>query len=278
MKQYFLSRYGYFLIGLLIVLSSNPVTAGNYPPDIQRIMDRGKLIIAMHQKDAFPFFMHDKDGRFYGLDVKLARDIASRLGVEVEFNRKAETYDEVIDIVTRREADIAISYLSMTLERSKRVRFTEPYITLNLALLINRLTAAQEKKGQDITEILKNMDDKIGVLGASSHVGYVKGIFPEAAIEQYKSFDPDIIEAVVKGDVFAGFFDELDMKRAIRERPVLSLKLQMVVLKNREDLIAMAVPWDSTHFLSWLNLYLKKLKLDLTADKLLDQYSEIFND
>ena len=45
---------------------------------------------------------------------------------------------------------------------------------------------------------------------------------------------------------------------------------------ERDDFIAIAVPWDSVHFLSWLNFYLKTLKLNLTADKLLDQYSEIF--
>lgn len=221
--------------------------------------------------------MHAKDGRFYGIDVSLAQDIGRRLGVGVKFNRKAETYDGVVDILARREADIAISYLSRTLERSKRVRFTEPYLFLHQALLVNRLKAAQKKLGKDILKILKNMDEKIGVLVASSHVGYVKEAFPKALMKQYKRFDPDIVEAVLKGDLFAGFSDELDVKKVILQRPEISLHLQMAVLEGKEDIIAMAVPWDSVHLLSWLNLYLKTIKLDLTADKVLDQYSEIFN-
>jgi polar amino acid transport system substrate-binding protein len=264
-----------FLISLLIVLDSAYSVAGEFPPDLQRIMSRGHIIVAMHREDFPPLFMHDKTGRFYGLDVSLAQDIGRRLGVGVKFNRKAETFDAVIDIVSRREADVAISYLSRTLERAKRVRFTEPYLILRQAWLVNRLKAAQEKKGQDIVEILKNKDEKIGVLGGSSHIGYVKEAFPRAVMKQFKILDPDLIEAVLKGDLFAGFFDELGIKKVIRQRPEISLHLQMVVLEGKEDPIAMAVPWDSVHLLSWLNLYLKTVRLDLTADNVLDQYSEI---
>ncbi len=249
-----------------------------YPPDIQRILDRGKLIVAMHNEDAPPFFMHDKDGRFYGFDVELAHGIAKQLGVEVEFNREADTYNGVVDIVARHKADVAISYLSKTLERSKSVRFTNPYVTMNLAVLINRLRAAREKKGQDMPEILKNLDGRIGVLANSSHVGYVKEIFPNAIMKKYKAFDPDVINAVLDGSLFAGFFDELDMKRAIRKRPELSLRLQLVIMKDREDYIAIAVPWEDTHLLSWLNLYLKAHSPKITADKLLDRYPDIFTD
>ena len=117
-------RSGCFILYLFIIFLPDSAIGEDYPRDMQRIFDRGTLIVAMHAEDAPPFFMHDEKGRFYGLDVKLARDIGRRLGVKVAFNREAETYDGVIDIIKRREADIAISNLSSTLERSKRVCFT----------------------------------------------------------------------------------------------------------------------------------------------------------
>ena len=267
----------YFLIFISVILFPNRLFSGNYPPDIERIINRGKLIVAMHSEDAPPFFMNDEKGRLYGFDVKLAKDIGRRLGVEVVFKRETDTYDGVIDMIARREADIAISYLSKTLKRSMRVRFTEPYITMNLALLVNRLMAAQKKKGQSMSEILKNMDEKIGVLAASSHIGYVKELFPKAVMTTYKAFDPYIVDAVIKGDVFAGFFDEVEIKRVIRKHPELSLKLKMVILKDIQDPISIAVPWDSMHLLSWLNFYLSSTKLDVTADSVLDQYPEAIN-
>ncbi len=270
-------RLDYFIACLLMVLIPHRGVAGDFPPDLQRIMSRGNIIVAMHREDFPPLFMHDKTGRFYGLDVSLAQDIGKRLGVGVKFNRRAETFDEVIDIVARKEADVAISYLSRTLERAKRVRFTEPYLFLRLALWVNRLKAAQEGKGQDIMKILKNKDEKIGVLGGSSHIGYMKEAFPKAVMKQFKILDPDMIEALLKGDLFAGFFDELDIMKIIREKPEVSLHLQMVVLEGKKDPIAMAISQDNVHLLSWLNLYLQTIKLDLTADKVFNQYSEIFS-
>ena len=264
----------YFLIFISIILFSNRLFAGNYPPDIERIINRGKLIVAMHSEDAPPFFMNDEKGRLYGFDVKLAKDIGEKLGVEVEFKREADTYDGVVDMIARREADIAISYLSKTLDRSMRVRFTEPYITTNLALLVNRLMAAKKKMGKSMSEILEDMDEKIGVLAASSHIGYVEELFPRAVMKTYKAFDPYIVDAVLKGKVFAGFFDEAEIKRVIRKNPELSLQLKMVILKDIQDPISIAVPWDSMHLLSWLNFYLSSIKLDLTADSILDRYPE----
>jgi len=268
----------YFLIFFIfVIIFSNCLSAENYPPDMERILTRGKLIVAMNSEDAPPFFMSDEKGRLYGFDVKLAEDIATRLGVEVEFKRDADTYDGVVDMIARHEADIAVSYLSRTLKRSMRVRFTEPYITTNLALLVNRLMAAQKKMGQNMSEIIKDIDEKIGVLAGSSHIGYVRELFPGAVLKPYKAFDPYIVDAVLKGDVFAGFFDEIEIKRVIRKKPELSLKLQMVLLKDIQDPISIAVPCDSTHLLSWLNFYLSTIKLDHTADSILDLYPEAIN-
>ena len=270
-------RVGSFIIYLCISFLPDSAIGGDYPKEMQRIFDRGTLIVAMHAEDAPPFFMHDEKGRFYGLDVELARDIGRRLGVKVVFNREAETYDGVVDMIVRREADIAISYLSSTLERSKRVRFTNPYIVSNLALLVNRLMAAKKKRSKkSLSDILKTQGEKIGVLRDSSHIGYVKELFPRVEVKTYKAFDPYIVDAVLNGDCFAGFFDEVEVKRVIKRSPEYLLKLQMVVLKDAEDAIAMAVPWDSLHFLSWLNLYMKTVKLYLTADKLLERYPEIY--
>ena len=140
------SRLDYFIACLVMVLIPHGSVAGDFPPDLQRIMNRGHLIVAMHREDFPPFFMHDKSGRYHGLDVSLAQDIGRRLGVGVKFNRKAETFDEVIDIVARREADVAMSYLSRTLERAKRVKFTESYLSLRLALWVNRLRLPKKER------------------------------------------------------------------------------------------------------------------------------------
>src|SRR5208337_326418 len=101
---------------------------------------------------------HDSEGRLYGVDIRLAENIAAKLGVKVEYNRNSTTFNEVVDTVARHEADIGIGSLSCTLERAKRVSFTKPYIILHQGLLINRVAAARQKHGSRIMDILQVPD------------------------------------------------------------------------------------------------------------------------
>jgi hypothetical protein len=68
----------------------------------------------------------------------------------------------------------------------------------------------------------------------------------------------------------------MEIKKIIRSRPDASLQVKTAVLKDTEDDIAIAVAWQNTHLLYYLNLLLSNMKLNLDADKLLDRYSDIF--
>jgi len=160
----------------------------DYPPDIQKIIDRNKIVVAMYENDQPPFFKVNGDGQLNGFDIELARDIAKELGVEVEFNRSAKTFNQTVDMVVNKEADIVISKLSRTLVRSKRVLFTKPYITLRKGLLANRLRLAQATREIETTEFIKNLTGDIGVVSGSSYVGYAKQMFPKANIKEYPNW------------------------------------------------------------------------------------------
>jgi len=271
-----------------VLLNAITVQAADYPPDIQRIMDRGKLIVAMYYKDIPPFFMHlpvktkpegmrclpSGDGYFCGVDVELALGIAEKLGVACEFQRKAETFDNLIDILERHEADVAISLLSKTLDRSRKVLFTRPYVSLYNGMLLNRLFLATHSEDSSLISILNHPTVKIGVKGGTSWVQYVNRLFPKAAIREYASWDPDAISAVRKGDVMTAYADEIEIKKVIIAKPDVAIELKSVILKDITDPIAMAVPWDSFQLLQWLNAYMEEMKVAMTADSILGRYSE----
>ena len=121
-----------------VILFAGTANSESMPSDMQRILNNGKLVVAMYFEDVPPFFMTSKNGSLFGFEVDLANDIAKKLGVKVEFNRSAQTFDGLVDMVTEGKADIAISMLSNTLSRARRVRFSEPYITLHQSFLFNR--------------------------------------------------------------------------------------------------------------------------------------------
>lgn len=271
-----LTHAGYFTSIVLFMLALSGIArGGDYPPDIRRIIERGKLVVAINHHDMAPFFMRDSAGKLYGVDIKLAEGIASRLGVEIEFDSRCRTFDEVVETVARHEADIGLGCLSCTLDRAKRVSFTKPYITLREGMLVNRIKASQHKLESNIAGIVHIPGLPIGVEKGSSYVNFARELLPLAQVREFANYE-DAVAATVKGDVAATFSDEVFIRRLVAAKPELAMYLQTIVLKDRLDPISIAVPWDSPHLLSWLNLYLDSYGGKLTVEGMLKEYSQSF--
>lgn len=245
-----------------------------YPPDIQRIHERGKLVVAMFGQDIPPFFMHDQQGRFYGLDVEMARDIANKLGVEVEFNRQSRSFDQIIEILAKHEADVGISWISQTLERAEKVRYTRPYFMQRQGLLINRLQLAKLPQKDNPLQALNHPRAKVGVREGTSYVDFAHDIFPRSEIRAYPDWSPGIVQAVFEGELTAGYSDEIEIKKYIMKSPEASIKAGTAIIQDLADPIAMAVPWESHALLDWLNIYIQEHARDWDADKVLQEYEE----
>lgn len=251
---------------------SNASLRATMPPDIQRILARGKLIVAILDQDNPPFFMTSRQGLFTGLDVKLAQAIAEQLGVKLEFNRTAKTFDAVVQMVDQLNADLAISKLSRTMNRAKSICFTNPYLRMRQGLLVNRLQIAQQANGRSMTEVIRNLEGKVGVIRGSSYVGFTQKKFPKATIVEFPSW-AEAINAVIRGDVLATYRDELEIKKIVLSKPDTVLNFQTIALTDTQDSIAIALPWDSQHLLAFVNQYLDMTNINYTADSLLEEYA-----
>ena len=76
-------------------IKPTPEYVYSLPADIDKIKKRGKLIVAMTQQDNPPFF-YGEGKNVSGIDVDIARRVAALLEVEVEFNRDAQSFTEVV--------------------------------------------------------------------------------------------------------------------------------------------------------------------------------------
>ena len=243
------------------------------PPDIERILSRGKLIVAVLNKENPPFFMTDESGQLVGADIVLAKEIAAQLGVPVEFNRSAKTFNDVVQQVYDLEADIAISKISRTLQRTKNVSFSRPYLTMRQGLLINRVQFTQQSKGKNVAETLRTLEGKVGVIRGSSYVGFVKQKFPQATVAEFSTW-PEVVKAVTQGDVLAAYRDELEVKKIVRNNPDAALQFQTVALTDTQDPLSVVLPWDSRTLQSFVDQYLEVMHPQDTVDTLLDRYIE----
>ncbi len=234
------------------------------PPDLERICAGGRLRVARYLGQRPPFFFQKGDSReWQGFDVDLASDVAERLGVEVE-PRLAASFDEVVDLVAGGSADLAISKLSITLERSQRVRFSKPYMTVYQTLLINRLSAPTQESPFGL---LNRPEIRVGALEGSSYVGYAESEFPAAQIAPQSSF-AEMMREVAENRLDAAFVDSARANTWRRDNPERLIQVRAYVARDRRDFLAFAVHWQDTHLLAWLDLYLDAIRDDGGAERL----------
>jgi|GEM_PF-763502 len=255
------------------------------PPDMRRIIERGTLIVALPTNDAFPFFYQEEGlrngagqtvGELAGLDIQIARSLAAYLGVEVAFDRSSPTFDAVINQVFEGNADLAIAKISLTLNRARKINYSQPYVRLRPGLLFNRLALSRVidfDLHQNPVDAIRQLGSyaSLGVIQASSYASFVRGAFPEASIREYSDWD-SLVDAIIHGRVLAGCRDELAIKHEILVRPNANVQMQSVVMDGWTDEIAVALPWESVSLREFLNQYLSKANLQFTADQLLTQF------
>ncbi|MCF7971179.1 MAG: ABC transporter substrate-binding protein [Methylococcaceae bacterium] len=245
------------------------------PSDIARIKQRGELIVAMYYENVPPFAIQHPDNTLDGIDIDLANDIANKLGVKLVLNRDAQTYDEVVMSVATKQVDIGLSSLSNTLDRAMLVSFSTPYWSLKQALLINRLKLSSYKDHPNFknSELLLNQTGiKIGAIKGSSYIDFANKIFPLATIISYDTLEQGIKDTKAS-KLLAFLYDEVEVMNWSKQFPEDSLYLKSDFITQSEDTLAIAVHWQDTHLLKWINLYIEQSKYNLLR-KLKEKYSD----
>ena len=263
------------LITLLVLFSSVvyaqlPTSTIPLPPDIAAIKKKNVLIVAMTKKDVPPFFSGEGDN-IRGLDVEIARRIGAVIGVPVQFRRDAESFAEVVEQVRTGGADIAVSKLSITGPRLLTVRFSDPYIKLKQAMIINRLWLSQNSQGREVHEVLRTFNGKISFIKNSSYDTFARANFPKAVYTPEESWDT-IINNVTNGAIAAGYRDEFEIKKISFEKPEAAITTKTVTISDSIDNIAVAVHPNAPQLLSIVNYVIRNEYSNIDTKKLMDRY------
>jgi len=264
------------LLATLLVLFSSvvyaqlPTSTIPLPTDIAAIKKKNVLIIAMTKKDVPPFFSGEGDD-IKGLDVEIARRIGVVIGVPVQFRRDAESFAEVVEQVRDGRADLAVSKLSVTGPRLQVVRFSDPYIKLKQAMIINRLWLSQNSQGREVYEVIRTFNGKISFVRNSSYDTFARANFPKAVYTPEDSWDT-IINNVTNGTIAAGYRDEFEIKKISFEKPEAAITTKTVTISDSIDNIAVAANVNSVQLLSIVNYVIRNEYSNIDTKKLMDRY------
>jgi ABC-type amino acid transport substrate-binding protein len=163
---------------------------------LKSIIKRGKLRVGYHPEN-LPFsFVNDK-GDLVGFDVELMHVLARELKVEIEFIEW--TYKTVLKDLNQGKFDIAIGGLIVNPERLARVNFSNPYMNMTTALVVED---HRRNKFKSWRAIDKKLNARVGVVG-ERRAKNVKRYLPNTEIvllETYSDFftdNPKGVDALV---------------------------------------------------------------------------------
>ena len=167
-------------------------TASATDNSLQRIKESGKLVLGLDDTFA-PMGFRDENGNVVGFDIDLAKEVASRLGVELV--AKPVDWSSVVLSLKKGDVDVVWNGFAINETRKEQVNFTKPYLN-------NRLMIVKNAGRNDI----KTKEDLKGkVLGV------------QTGSSNYESLEADPISKETKEirqyDVYANAFLDLEAKR-----------------------------------------------------------------
>mgnify|MGYP001399963933 FL=1 len=204
---------------------------------IQEIQDRGYIKVGIPPYRTPPFYYVDQNtNQLSGYDVEIAKDFASKLGVDVEFDRKSKSFNDLVRRTGANEIDLAIGKLGTTYKRMKNAHPHE-YMNFRHAILSNRksISALQGNTPNDkFAKVLLNSNIRIGFIANSAYSTYAAASFPNAVKKGYENW-PKATEALLNGEIDGLYRDATEIKKIVYQKPSLSLEYVPVLIDDLVD-------------------------------------------
>ena len=231
--------------------------AGSYT-----LVTDGKLTIGMSPD--FPPFENMENGEYVGLDVELAKDIAEKLGLEVEY--KNLQFDAIIPAVAAGgQVDLGMSGITVDPDRQKQVDFSDTYYVDDQCIVTMKSNAdvtADDQSALNASGIV------IAVQSGTTGETYAQENFPNATTQPYGNAT-DCFAAMQAGQANA-----VITNKAVGNQMVASAYTDAQVIKEiaTGEEYAAAVSKDNTALLDAVNDAIKQLQDDGTLDNLYAKY------
>lgn len=169
--------------------------ASSDSPVLSRIVSSGALRVGMSGNQP-PLNFEAKDGSMMGLEVDLARTIASLMNAELKIVQKP--FGELLGALQKGEVDLVMSGMTITAERNLKVAFVGPYYLSGKSILTKSSALAQA----DETEDLDKADIKLAALEGSTSQQFVQALIPKATLVATKDYD-EAVKLVLDDEVQA---------------------------------------------------------------------------
>jgi polar amino acid transport system substrate-binding protein len=209
-----------------------------------------------------PFGILDKSGQPDGSEIATARQLAKDMGVELELVQV--TGAQRIPALLAGRADVAISSLSITMDRAKTVMFANPHGALSVVVAA--------PAGTKISSAVDLSGKRVGITRGTLEEGAVPKIAPKDA--QLVFFDDiaSTIQALLSGQVDCASFSAFAAKSVADRNPDKKIENKFTVATAY---YAAAVRPGDHDLLQFLNTWVWLRTSDGTLGKIYEKYTGV---
>ncbi|TGK01649.1 amino acid ABC transporter substrate-binding protein [Leptospira semungkisensis] len=268
---------GRFVI-VLLLLSFFPLSTeeGTFSR-LDEIKKRGELKVSGN-RNYEPFYIADPKDGYPGFDAELGKKYADFIGVKYTFANLPE-FEDYAEAMKNGDIDIALAGLSSTLERSKRGRFSSPYLISTPGALVNKNAIPPPPEGNIISTVyfrsLKDLENISGLSFAvrafSSSHEYIMRAFPNSRIFTYGSSDA-AWDAVREGKANCFVGDSLYIKGHILKQPAILSNYRALIEPVQENHVSAFLPKGDIIFGRNFDFFLSEMKRTGELKALEDKY------
>ena len=254
---------------------------------INAIQDRGFLRVGLPPYNTPPaYYIDPKTKELSGYDVELARSLAKKLGVEIEFDRSSKNFNSLVKRVGANDFDIAIGKLGLTYNRLFDA-FPVQYLSFRHALLANRKFVSSlgvDSDDPEFASVLKNSAMRIGSISNSTWETEAKVNFPNCEFIGFSNWQ-EAKDALFKVDpkskkpvIDAIYRDATEIKPIVYKDPDLSLQYVPILFDDIIDRKSIYLSEKGyVGFTDFLNVFIRREWGEVKSDqRILDDYQTFY--
>jgi polar amino acid transport system substrate-binding protein len=201
------------LLGMLLLTSgcgskgsgSDAKNGGKSDGSVERVKKAGMLKWCADASGGAPF-VFEKDGKVIGFEVEVMEKLAAHMGVKQE--RVQADWDSLVDVLLRKDADVAINGLEINEDRKKVVDFSTPYCAYEQQLTIrdadkDKYKSLDDLKGKMIATL--NNAESNNVLASAGWTDDLLQKMKDSS-QPYDELANKRVEAVLQESCIAGYY------------------------------------------------------------------------
>ncbi len=237
--------FGVFLVLLVITSGCTGTQTQTGDLSLSVIKERGKLVVGADVPYGVMEFF-DESGNPVGIDVDIAKEIISKIGVELEI--KTMPFDDLFGAVKNEEVDVVISAITITPERQEEMLFSIPYFDGGLVVVVG-----SDNRDINVPEGLK--DKKVGVLKGTTGEDFALGYIGPSLVTSHIT-NEEREQALLNGETDAIIIDYIAAIDLVKKHP----SLEIVGGPLNQEFYGIATKIGNNALMDGINEILRELK------------------